>query len=67
MSQIYNLSFHLKKQQKIKKQNKPKISGKKEIIKIIVKISEIQTTKTIKKINETNRCIFGKINKITNF
>ena len=44
--------------------NKPKVSRRKEIIKIKAEINEIETKKTIAKINETKTCLFEKINKI---
>ena len=43
---------------------KPKVSRRKEIIKIRVEINEIETKKTIGKINETKSLFFEKINKI---
>ena len=47
-------------------QRKPKISGRKEIIKIRAEISEMETNQTIAKINKTKGCCFKKINKIGN-
>ena len=61
-SQINNLTLHLKQLEK--EQTKPKVSRKKEIIKIRVEINEIETKKTIAKINETNSQLCEKINKI---
>ena len=58
-SQINNLTLHLKQLEK--EQTKPKVSRKKEIIKIRVEINEIETKKTIAKINETKSCFFEKI------
>ena len=43
---------------------KPKISRRKEIIKIRAEINEIETKKTKEKINETKSWFFEKINKI---
>ena len=57
-SQINNLTLHLKEQ------TKPKVSRRKEIIKIRAEISEIETKKIIAKINETKSWFFEKINKI---
>src|SRR3712207_1745408 len=45
-------------------QTKPKISRRKEIIKITAAINEIETKNTIEKINETKSWFFEKINKI---
>ena len=47
-----------------KEQIKPKVSRRKDIITIREEINEIETKKTIKKINETKSCFFEKINKI---
>ena len=44
-------------------QTKPKVSRRKEIIKIRAKINEIETKKTIAKINETESGFFEKIYK----
>ena len=47
------------------KQNKiPKISRRKEVIKIQAEINEKEMKKTIVKINKTKSCFFEKINKI---
>ena len=43
---------------------KPKVSRRKEIIKIRAEINEIETKKTMEKINETKSWFFEKINKI---
>ena len=45
-------------------QTKPKVSRRKEIIKIRAEINEIETKKTIANINETKSWFFEKINKI---
>ena len=42
----------------------PKVSRRKEIIKIRAEISEKETKKTIAKINKTNSWFFEKIHKI---
>ena len=47
--QINNLTSHLKELKK--EQRKPKISKRKELIKIRAEISEIETNKTIANIN----------------
>jgi hypothetical protein len=49
--------LHFKLQEK-QEQGKPKISQRREVIKIRAKINEIETRKTIKRINETKRCFF---------
>ena len=61
--QIDNLTLHLKQLDK-EKQTKPKVSRRKEIIKVRAEINEIETKKTITKINETKSWFFEKINKI---
>ena len=43
---------------------KPKVSGRKEIIKIRAEINEIETKKPTEKINETKSWFSEKINKI---
>ena len=45
-------------------QTKPKVSRRKEIIKIRAEINEIETKKTIAKINKTKSWFFEKINNI---
>ena len=62
-SQMNNLSLHLKELEKEDK-TKPKVSRMKEIIKIRAEINEIETKKTIAKINKTRSWFFEKINKI---
>ena len=62
-SQISNLTLHLKQLEK-EEQTKPKVSRRKEIIKIRAEINGTQTKKTIEKINETESWYFEKINKI---
>ena len=62
-SQINNLVLHLKELKK-EEQTKPKVSRRKEIIKIRSEINEIETKKTIAKINKTKGWFFEKINKI---
>ena len=62
-SQINNLTLHLKELEK-EEQTKPKVSRRKEIIKIRAEINEIETKKTIAKINKTKSWFFEKINKI---
>ena len=57
------LTLHLK-QLKGEEQTRPKISRRKEIIKIRAEINEIEMKKTIEKINEMKSWFFEKINKI---
>ena len=64
-SQINNLMLHLKELEK-EEQTKPKVSKRKEIIKITSQINEIKTKKTIAKINKTKSWFFEKIHKIDN-
>ena len=61
--QINNLTLHLKQSEKEEKK-KPKVSRRKEIIKIRAEINEKETKETIIKINKTKRWFFEKINKI---
>ena len=62
-SQINNLTLHLKQLEK-EEERKPKVSRRKEIIKIRAEINEIERKKTIAKINKTKTWFFEKINKI---
>ena len=62
-SQIKNLTLHIKELEK-EGQTKPKVSRRKEVIKIRSEINEIETKKTIAKINKTKSWFFEKINKI---
>ena len=59
--QIDNLTLHLKLE---KEQKTPKISRRKEIIKIWAEINEKEVKETIVKINKTKSWFFEKINKI---
>ena len=61
-SQINNLTLYLKELEK-EKQTKPKVSRRKEIIKVRTEINEIETQKITAKINKTKSCFFEKINK----
>ena len=56
------LTLHLKQPER--EQRRPKVSRRKEIIKIRAEINELETKKTIEKINETKSWFFEKINKI---
>ena len=62
-SQINNLTLHLKQLEK-KEQRKPKVSRRKEIIKIRAEVNAIEMKKTIAKINKNKSWFFEKINKI---
>ena len=48
---------------KKEEKRKPKVSRRKETIKIRAEINEVETKKTIAKINKTKRWFFEKINK----
>ena len=48
----------------MEEQTKLKVSRRKEIIKIRAEINEIETKKTIAKVNKTKSWFFEKINKI---
>ena len=61
-SQINTLILHLKQLEK-EEQTKPKVSRRKEIMKIRAGINVMEMTKTIEKINETKSCFFEKVNK----
>ena len=61
--QINKLNLHLKQLEK--EQTKRQVSRRKEIIKIRAEINEIETKKTITKINETKSWFFEKIKLIT--
>ena len=60
--QIDNLILHLKQLEK-EEQKTPKISRRKEIIKIRAEINEKEMKETIVKINNTKSLFFEKINK----
>ena len=62
-SQVNNLTLHLKELGK-EEQTKPKVSRRKEIIKIRAEINEIETKKTVAKINKSKSWFFEKMNKI---
>ena len=61
--QIDNLTLHLKQLEK-EEQKTPKISRRKEIIKIQAEINEKEMKETVVKINKTKSWFFEKINKI---
>ena len=60
--QINNLTFHLKQLEK-EEQKTPKVSRRKEIIKIRSEIKEKEMKEMIAKINKTKSWFFEKINK----
>ena len=62
-NQINNITLHLKQLEKEETKN-PRVSRRKEIIKIRAKINEKGTKETIAKINKTKSWFFEKINKI---
>ena len=62
-AQINKLTLHLKQLER-EEQTRPKVSRRKEIIKIRAEINEIQTKKIKEKINETKSWFSEKINKI---
>ena len=62
-SQINNLTLHLKQLEKEKQKN-PKVSRRKEIIKIRSEINEKEMKETIVKINKTKSQFVEKINKV---
>ena len=62
-SQIHNLNLHLKQLEK-EEQKTPKVSRRKEIIKIRSEINEKEMKETIAKINKAKSWFFEKINKI---
>ena len=60
--QIDSLTLHLKQLEK-EEQKPPKVSRRKEIIKIRAETNEKETKETIAKINKTKSWFFEKINK----
>ena len=62
-NQINNLVLHIKQLEKEEMKN-PRVSRRKEIIKIRAEISEKETKESIAKINQTKSWFFKKINKI---
>ena len=62
-SQITNLTLYLEQLEKEEEKN-PKVSRRKEIIKIRSEINEKELKDTITKINKTKSWFFEKINKI---
>ena len=62
-SQINNLTLHLKQLEKEEMKN-PRVSRRKEIIKIRAQINEKETKETIAKINKAKSWFTEKTNKI---
>ena len=62
-NQINNLTLHLKQLEK-EEMKKPRVSRRKEIIKIRAETNEKETKETIAKINKTKSWFFEKKNKI---
>ncbi|KAI5937361.1 LINE-1 retrotransposable element ORF2 protein [Manis javanica] len=62
-SQMNSLTSQLSKLEK-EEQMRPKVSRRRDIIKISEEINKIEKNKTIEKINETKSWFFEKINKI---
>ena len=61
--QINNLTLHLKQLEKEEIRN-PRVSRRKEILKLRAEINAKETKETIAKINKTKSWFFEKINKI---
>ena len=61
--QISHLKLHLTELEK-EEQTKPKVSRRREIIKLRAEINAIETKKAVERINETKSWFFEKINKI---
>ena len=62
-SQINNLTLHLKQLEK-EEIKKPRVSRRKEILKIRAEINAKETKETIAKINKAKSWFFKRINKI---
>ena len=62
-NQIKNLTSHLEQLRKEEMKN-PRVSRRKEIIKIRAEINEKETLETMPKLNKTNCWFFEKINEI---
>ena len=62
-NQINNLTLHLKQLEKEEMKN-PRVSRRKEILKIRAQINAKETKETIAKINKAKRWFFEKVNKI---
>ena len=62
-NQIYNLTLHLKQLEK-EEMKHPRVSRRKEMIKIRAEINAKESKETIAKINKAKSWFFEKINKI---
>ena len=62
-NKINNLTVYLKQLEKEEVKN-PRVSRRKQVIKIRAEINEKETKQTIAKINKAKSCFFEKINKI---
>ena len=62
-SQINNLTLHLKQLEKEEMRN-PRVSRRKEILKIMAEINAKETKETIAKLNKAKSCFFQKTNII---
>ena len=62
-NQINNLTLHLKQLEK-EEMKHPRVSRRKEIIKIRAEINETETKETLAKINKTKTWFFEKINEM---
>jgi len=62
-SQLNNLTLHLKQLEKEEMKN-PRLSRRKEIVKIRAEINAKETKETIAKINKAKSWFFEKVNKI---
>ena len=62
-SQINNLTLHLKQREKEEMEN-PRVSKRKEMLKIKAEINAKETKETIAKINKVKCWFFERINKI---
>ena len=62
-NQIYNLTLHLKQLEKAEMKH-PRVSRRKEIIRIRAEINTKETKETIAQINKVKSCFFERINKI---
>ena len=62
-NQINNLTLHLKQLKKEEMKN-PRVSRRKEILKIRAEVNAKETKETIAKINKAKSWFFEKVNKI---
>ena len=62
-NQMNNLTLHLKQLEKEEMKN-PRVSRRKEMIKLRAEINAKESKETIAKINKAKSCFFEKINKI---